>query len=116
MDIANLTLAGINAGSNFLEGIERRKQEAKQNTSFDAYGMVNTQDTRGDYDLNSGMFRPDSNVPVQFAGTNMGNAGTNQYYAQMGGANPNSEGDEVWLDDEEIEQIKKMGGTITYLD
>jgi len=114
LDMANSIIGTMDFFSNQLAKREEKKR--KKNTSFDAYGMVDTRDNRGDYDPNSGMFRPDSNVPVQFAGTNMGNAGTNQYYAQMGGANPNNEGDEVWLDDEEIEQIKKMGGTITYLD
>jgi hypothetical protein len=113
--IATGIIGSMNLASNLIERAEEEKRRRKQNTSFDAFGMVDVRKRKGDYDLNYG-FKPDDKVPVQFAGTNMGNIGTNQYYAQMGGANPNTDGDEVWLDDEEIEQIKKMGGTITYLD
>jgi len=68
-------------------GVEQRRSTAKQRMKESQYGMnrfkvkpANAID-EGDYDLNSGMFRPDQDVPVQFAG-----------YAQWGGFNTMANG------------------------
>lgn len=62
--------------------LEERQNTAKQNLKNSQFAMNKFQTTptnnknRGDYDINSGMFREDENVPVQFKG-----------YAQWGGFN-----------------------------
>lgn len=61
----------------------------------------------GDYDPNSGMFRPNQMVPVQFPGGNYG-------YSQMGGAL--EEGEEMNLSPEEIAELKAQGYEIEELD
>ena len=73
---------------------------------------------RGDYDVNSGMLRPDDYVPVQFPGSvaeyggYMQNGGyyTDQDYFQTGGMY--NEGEELDLTDEEIAALEAQGYTI----
>lgn len=61
----------------------------------------------GDYDPNSGMFRPNQMIPVQFPGGNYG-------YSQMGGEL--EEGEEADLSPEEIAELKAQGYEIEELD
>ena len=61
----------------------------------------------GDYDPNSGMFRPNQMVPVQFQGNLYG-------YSQMGGAL--EEGEETELSPEEIAELRAQGYEIEELD
>ena len=61
----------------------------------------------GDYDPNSGMFRPNQMVPVQFQGNLYG-------YSQMGGAL--EEGEEAELSPEEIAELRAQGYEIEELD
>lgn len=64
----------------------------------------------GDYDPNSGMFRPNQMVPVQFQGNLYG-------YSQMGGANEElEEGEETELSPEEIAELRAQGYEIEELD
>lgn len=111
-------IAGMNLASNMLESHDRFKQNKANSwrTSGDAnfQPMQETSSSRGDYDPNSGLFRPNQDVPVQFRGSNFGNIGSNNYF-QEGGPMDDEE-KEMYLDDEEIEQIKRMGGKVTYLD
>lgn len=61
----------------------------------------------GDYDPNSGMFRPNQMVPVQFQGNLYG-------YSQMGGSL--EEGEETELSPEEIAELRAQGYEIEELD
>lgn len=57
-----------NAANQFMENIDDRKQEAKmrQNLLTDNFVPMVTGNDRGDYDINTGIFRPDDYVPTQF--------------------------------------------------
>jgi hypothetical protein len=70
--MANAMIAGTNMASSFLEAGQNAKNEQKlgelrlaDNAFVSTPGNAQS---RGDYDPNSGMFRPDDMVPVQFAG------------------------------------------------
>jgi len=67
---------------------------------------------RGDYDTNTGRFRPDQNTPVNFAGQ--------PGFRQMGGSYPYggqySQGSEVYMDDNEIQQFLANGGELEYIE
>jgi hypothetical protein len=70
--MANAMIAGTNMASSFLESGQNAKNEKKlgelrlaDNAFVSTPGNAQS---RGDYDPNSGMFRPDDMVPVQFAG------------------------------------------------
>ena len=70
--MANAMIAGTNLASSFLEAGQNAKNEQKlgelrlaDNAFVSTPGNAQS---RGDYDPNSGMFRPDDKVPVQFAG------------------------------------------------
>jgi hypothetical protein len=97
--------------------VNKKQEEAnKWRFSGDANFVARpqTSSSRGDYDVNSGMFRPDQYVPVQFRGNNMGNIGSPYYTAQYGGQ-PN-EDQEVYMSDEEIQQYLAAGGQLEFLD
>lgn len=110
---AEQILTAENSISSLLERSANAKWEKdnKWRESGDANFIAQTRNNRGDYDINSGDFRPNEKVPVQFRGSNYGNIGSTY---QLGGSQDNEQ-DEQWLDDEEIEQIKRMGGKVTYL-
>lgn len=101
--------------SSILEGKENRKNEQRMKDLMLADNAFLTTPmnakNRGDYDPNSGMFRPDQKVPVQFPG-----------YAQWGGFNTMQgggqfdEGQELNLSPEEIADLKAQGYEIEELD
>jgi hypothetical protein len=70
--MANAMIAGTNMASSFLESGQNAKNEQKlSELRLADNAFVSTPgnaQSRGDYDPNSGMFRPDDMVPVQFAG------------------------------------------------
>jgi hypothetical protein len=92
--------AGANAFNAIAEGMDDRKREKQMmdritNPEF-IYGVKETSD-KGDYDMNSGLFRPDQTG-------NMRNA-------QIGG----ELNEEVYMTDEEIEEFLANGGQLEYL-
>lgn len=88
-----------------------RNQRANQYRFNADSNFLPTQGYRGDYMQNSGMFRPDQMTPVQFPG--QGPSGYGFHNLQQGGQYSNGE---YYLSDSEIENIKRMGGTVEYLD
>jgi hypothetical protein len=104
---ANYEMAGINKLSEYLERKQRKPYEdkLKQRQNADAVftPLGANMNSRGDYDVNSGMFRPDQMVPIQ-----------NRGYAKFGGGYQS--GGEYFLDDNEIQQILDAGGQVEYLD
>ena len=104
-------ITGLDALSAFREAQDRSKMEQKykermfSDALFQPIQAGNV--SRGDYDPNTGMFRPDQQVPVQFTGYNVGQIGSPARFQQGG---------EYMMSDEEIEMIKAMGGKIEYLD
>lgn len=114
-DMANSIIGTMDFFSNQLAKREEEKQKKKNawRYSGDANFSTFAQNNRGDYNPNSGMFRPDQYVPVQFAGSNYGNAGSNQYYAKNGGELNN---DEMYLSDEEVQEILRNGGSVQLID
>jgi hypothetical protein len=107
--MAESLISGMNMFSSIFNGTEARKQEElrKKRMNADAIFAVDTGDDRGSYDTNSGAFRPDDMVPVQFKGRNFGSYGSRTQY---------KEGGEYMLSDEEIEEIKRQGGNVEFLD
>ena len=105
-------ISGLDMVSSLREAQDRAKNEEiyKQRMMSDAlFQPIDAGSaSRGDYDPNSGMFRPHMQVPVQFTGANFGQIGSPASIYQQGG--------EYYLDDEQIELIKRMGGSIEYLD
>jgi hypothetical protein len=104
---ANYEMAGINKLSEYLERKQRKPYEdkLKQRQNADAVftPVGANMNSRGDYDVNSGMFRPDQMVPIQ-----------NRGYAKFGGGYQS--GGEYFLDDNEIQQILDAGGQVEYLE
>ena len=119
MDMANNILGTMDFITNRLDARQNKKQEKanKWRYSGDANFVAKpqTSSSRGDYDVNSGMFRPDQYVPVQFRGNNMGNVGSPYYTAQYGGSGFN-EDQEVYMSDEDIQQYLAAGGQVEFLD
>jgi hypothetical protein len=113
--IGQYAVPAINQIASSFEQRDYRKAEENLKNSMLADNTFMTSPmnakSRGDYDPNSGMFRPDQTVPVQFPG-----------YAQWGGFNTFAmggsydEGDEIDLTPEEIEDLRQQGYEIEYLD
>jgi hypothetical protein len=101
-------LAGMNAVAGALENRDAKAQqrELMNRLSFD---QVSTElrGSDGDYAFNTGDFRPDAKVPVQFTGYN-------NPMSQFGGAFEKDQ--EYYLDDNTIQAILNAGGEIEYLD
>lgn len=112
-------ISGMDALSSFAEARDARKQEEEYRKRMNADALFYSNQwgdtSRGDYDTNTGMLRPNDNVPVQFQGNNTGRIGSNTYMKQ-GGSMPYKNGGEYYLTDEEIAYIKKCGGTVKHLD
>lgn len=110
-------LTGMNALSSYAEMQEARKNEElmRQRMNADAlFQPIQAGDvSRGDYEVNTGAFRPDQMVPVQFQGNNFGQIASGNTY-RKGGPVYNA-GGEYYLTDEQIRQIMKKGGTVKYL-
>jgi len=113
--IGQYAVPAINMAASAFEQRDYRKAEENLKNSMLADNTFMTSPmnnkSRGDYDPNSGMFRPDQMVPVQFPG-----------YAQWGGFNTFAmggsydEGEELDLTPEEIEDLRQQGYEIEYLD
>lgn len=104
-DLVNASMVG----ANFLAGIAENKQKqayadklaARQNADAVFTPLAMGMNSRGDYEKNSGLFRPDDMVPVQFRGF----SGANM---KLGG--------EYYMDEDEIQNFLKMGGQIEIID
>lgn len=105
----NWALAGANAITSIANSVQDRKamQRMKSMQNADNLFYSTPAGDRGDYDINSGMFRPNDMVPVQFAGQNFGSRGSKYTY---------QEGGEYELSDDEIAEILRNGGEIEYID
>lgn len=120
----NWGIAGANAlGSVFdFKNNQQELQKYKSLQGADAQFYAAGAGNRGDYDVNSGMFRPNQHVPVQNPGYNSGNIGSpymSQYgsFMQDGGTPGNyDEGDEAYMSQDEIDEFLRNGGQIDYLD
>jgi len=68
MDWAMTRIAGASRVNNFLDNLEARKIQAqqRQNLLSDNFIPMDTGNDRGDFDINTGIFRPDSYVPTQY--------------------------------------------------
>lgn len=114
-DTANMIITGVNAFSSLLEKGEnnRRQNELSKLTNADAIFATKPAGSasRGDYDTNSGMFRPDKMIPIQFQGYNTGRVGSSSYK----GGGEYKAGQEVEMSDAEIKQFLAAGGQIKYL-
>jgi hypothetical protein len=98
----NTALMGMNA----LAAWKERKDKPESHTSADnVFTPVDySAASRGDYDTNSGAFRPDQMVPIQFRG----------YSAAFGGQF--NEGGEYNLSPLQIIMLRKQGYDLEYLD
>jgi hypothetical protein len=109
---ADWGLAGMSLATSILEGKDRRKNKEQMEARmigdavFAPHGAGDA--SRGTWSVNHGNFRPNQHVPVQFQGFNQGFIGSPMVQYQDGG--------EYYLSDKEIDYIKRMGGTIEYLD
>lgn len=111
----NSILAGTSLVAGMLEKRQRDKQDQLLRRRMGADQVFNpismSQASRGDYDMNSGAFRPDMMTPVQFSGA--GNQGYGYQTYQMGGF---TRGNSYYMSDQDIQQFLAAGGEIEYED
>lgn len=107
---ANGILAGTSAIAGMLEKSQRAKQDEllrKRLGADSAFTPVSgNRGSRGDYDTNSGMFRPDMMVPTQFPGGAPTGYGNGSYKS----------GGEYYMSEQDIQRILDDGGEIEYID
>lgn len=85
-ELANWLLAGSSGVSSMLEGRDRQvAEERMEMLQAGDNQFFATQGNRGDYDVNSGMFRVDQDVPVQFSGAGLRGNNGQAAYMQEGG-------------------------------
>jgi hypothetical protein len=100
---ANAKIEGLAGGIN---RFSNRKAEARMYDNLTAdnlYAKDPSKDS-GDYDINTGLYRPDDQ------GQTWGSRS-----AQYGGSSNYNEGDEVEMTEEELEQFLANGGEVEYL-
>jgi hypothetical protein len=109
-DNFNMGMMAVNAGLDIADQVKARRQENQMLANTTAaetnYGISN-QDNRGDYDPNSGLFRPDQ----------MGFTGVARYggiYA-TGGSTEDEDEDVQYMTQEEIDDFIANGGELEYL-
>ena len=68
MDWAAARIMGANALNQFMENTQAARTEAQQRTNMltDNFVPMMAANDRGEYDINTGIFKPDSYVPTQF--------------------------------------------------
>jgi hypothetical protein len=68
MDWAMTRVAGASMINDVFDNLAARKRQAqqRQNLLSDNFIPMNTGNNRGDFDINTGIFRPDSYVPTQY--------------------------------------------------
>jgi hypothetical protein len=89
----------------------QKAQEDLANSQTADRMFLGSTGNRGDYDPNSGMFRPNQMVPVQYPGGMYGAYGGSFQYGGM-----YEEGEELDLSPEEIEELRNQGYEIEELD
>ena len=117
--VGQYAVPGINKLAGMIEapGQQKRQKQAMLNamtpgsdTGPFAVKPANAMN-RGDYDPNSGMFRPDDMVPVQFPGGMY-----NDYGRGMAFGGTYEEGEEYELSQEEIDELRNQGYELEELD
>lgn len=108
---APMMLAGLQGIAGFMDRRDqfKRRNEYRDKTGADQVFAKTWDDDRGDYEMNTGDFRPDQKVPVQFSGYN-----NQSFTAKMGGSY--KKGGEYYLSEEEIQRIIDMGGEVEFLE
>jgi hypothetical protein len=101
---ANAAIEGVTGMINRFRNKDREAELYKNLTADNLYAQKTPTD-RGDYDTNTGLYRPDEQ------GQNW-----NSRSAQFGGSmEPYTEGDEVYMTDEELQEFLKNGGEVEYI-
>lgn len=107
---ANGILAGTSGIAGMLENAQRRKQDMMFRQRMGADNsftpVPGSAGSRGDYDTNSGMFRPNNMVPVQFPGGAPTGYGYHSY----------KHGGEYYMSEADVQRILADGGEIEYID
>lgn len=94
-NMANAAIAGINGLAFLFEGDERKAAEQKLKSKYSTdnlFAPVNSTMDKGDYDTNTGRFRPNQYTPTQY-----------------------KEGGVVYMDENEIKDFLCKGGTLKYM-
>jgi hypothetical protein len=108
---APMMLAGLQGIAGFMDRRDqfKRRNEYRDKTGADQVYAKTWDNDKGDYEMNSGRFRPNREVPVQFSGYN-----NQSFTAKMGGSY--KKGGEYYLSEEEIQRIIDMGGEVEFLE
>lgn len=117
--VAMGTIAGLNVAAGMFGANDAKNAQKRLNskTSADNVFQTNHGANRGDYETNSGAFRPNQNTPVQFAGKNSA-----QPYKAGGDVSSRLEakpsykaGDTHELTEQEISHLVSRGYKLQYL-
>jgi len=117
----NWGLAGMNAASSILEQNQDRSSEQLANSQIAGNAFLSKPANamnQGDYNINSGDFRENQKVPVQFPGNNF--ATNRTAFAEYGGymENGGASDEEVYEDDltdDEIAELRAQGYDVEYI-
>jgi hypothetical protein len=109
-------VSNLNNIGGFLQGINELKAEDKEKAkgiNSSAWMPVQQSNDRGDYMTNNGMFRPND---YQYSQSAPGMQNQQAFYAQAGGPlDMFEDGEEYDLDENTINLILAMGGSVEYL-
>jgi hypothetical protein len=109
-------VSNLNNIGGFLQGINELKAEDKERAkgiNSSAWMPVQQSNDRGDYMNNNGMFRPND---YQYSQSAPGMQNQQAFYAQAGGPlDMFEDGEEYDLDENTINLILAMGGSVEYL-
>ena len=114
--VAARQVSALNNIGGFLQGINELKAEDKERAkgiNSSAWMPVQQSNDRGDYMNNNGMFRPND---YQYSQSAPGMQNQQAFYAQAGGPlDMFEDGEEYDLDENTINLILAMGGSVEYL-
>ena len=98
--------AGVRGAAGLIDRIKNKKNEAKmyENLTADNLYASDPSRDRGDYDVNTGLYRPNEQGAVHTSRSK-----------QYGGDTNYAEGDVVDMTEEELAQFLKSGGQVEYL-
>jgi len=109
-------VSNLNTIGGFFEGINDLEKEDEENAkriNSSAWMPVQQSNDRGDYMTNNGMFRPND---YQYSQSAPGMQNQQAFYAQAGGPlDMFEDGEEYDLDENTINLILAMGGSVEYL-